>query len=75
MLSIWSTQTLLECEDRVRLFQEITRIKCDIDLEVSLEELEPSQASVDELEPICDEMSFGKHVRERLTVIAQASPA
>jgi DNA polymerase-1 len=68
-------QTLLECEDRVRMFQEITRIKCDIEVDVSLEDLEPSPASANELESFCDEMNFGKRVRERLAAIAQASPS
>jgi len=67
-------RTLLECEDRVRMFQEITRIKCDIEMEVSLEDLAPSAANVNELDAFCDEMNFGKRVRERLAAIAQASP-
>ena len=66
-------QTLLECEDRVRMFQEITRIKCDIDLDVSLEDVKPSPASLNELESFCDEMNFGKRVRERLAALGQAS--
>ena len=68
-------QTLLECEDRVRMFQEITRIKCDIDIEVSLEDLEPSPASATKLELFCDEMNFGKRMRERLAAVAKASSA
>lgn len=66
-------QTLLECENKVRMFQEITRIKCDIDLQVSLEDLEPSPAIVNELESFCDAMNFGKRVRERLAAVGQAS--
>jgi DNA polymerase-1 len=66
-------QTLLECENKVRMFQEITRIKCDIDLQVSLEDLEPSPAIVNELESFCDAMNFGKRVRERLAAIGQTS--
>ena len=66
-------QTLLECENKVRMFQEITRIKCDIDLQVSLEDLEPSPAIVNELEAFCDAMNFGKRVRERLAAIGQTS--
>jgi len=66
-------QTLLECEGRVRMFQEITRIKCDIDLDVSLEDVKPSPASLSELESFCDEMNFGKRVRERLAALGQAS--
>ena len=66
-------QTLLECENKVRMFQEITRIKCDIDLQVSLEDLEPSPAIANELEAFCDAMNFGKRVRERLAAVGQAS--
>ena len=66
-------QTLLECENKVRMFQEITRIKCDIDLQVSLEDLEPSPAIVNELESFCEAMNFGKRVRERLAAIGQTS--
>ena len=66
-------QTLLECEHRVRMFQQITRIKCDIDLQVTLEDLEPSLAIANELEAFCDAMNFGKRVRERLAAVGQAS--
>jgi len=55
------------------MFQKITRIKCDIDLQVSLEDLEPSPAIANELEAFCDAMNFGKRVRERLAAVGQAS--
>jgi hypothetical protein len=64
-------QTLLDCEHRVRMFQEITRIKCDIDMKVSLKDLEPSPPSANELESFCEAMNFGKRVRERLAAIGQ----
>lgn len=71
--AIRAKQTLLECEERVRMFQEITRIKCDIDIDVSLVDLEPSPVSATELAAFCDEMNFGTRVRERLAAIAQSS--
>jgi hypothetical protein len=55
------------------MFQEITRIKCDIDMEVSLEDLVPSPVSANEIESFCDAMNFGKRVRERLAAIGQTS--
>ena len=66
-------QTLLKCEDSVRMFREITRIKCDIDIAVSLQDLKPSPASSDELRSFCDAMNFGERVRDRLAAMGQTS--
>jgi len=58
--------TLEEHEESIRVFQEITRIKTDIDLDVELSHLERSPAPADELAAFCDEMNFGQRVRKRM---------
>lgn len=62
--------TLQEHEAQVRLFQQITRIKCDIDMQVSLPELAAGPSDAAGLEAFCDEMNFGQRIRERLAAYA-----
>lgn len=58
--------TLEEHEEKIRVFQQITRIKADIDLEVDLTHLERTPASADEVAVFCEEMNFGQRVRNRM---------
>ncbi len=59
-------QTLQENEDRIRMFQQITRIKTDIPLDVEIAQLERKPASTEDVARFCDEMSFGQRVRNRM---------
>jgi DNA polymerase-1 len=59
-------QTLIDHEANVRMFRQITEIACDIDLEVSLDDLAVQPAGAGEIESFCDELSFGQRMRERL---------
>lgn len=65
--------TLEEQEADVRMFREITAIKCDIDMDVSLDDLTVEPGSRSELEAFCDRMNFGKRVRERLAELSSVS--
>ena len=59
-------QTLEDHEANIRIFQEITRIKTDIDIDVELTHLERQPASAEEVGAFCDEMNFGQRVRNRM---------
>ncbi len=59
-------QTLEDHESNIRIFQEITRIKTDIDIDVELSHLERQPASAEEVGAFCDEMNFGQRVRNRM---------
>ena len=61
--------TLIEHEDNIRMFREITAIKCDIEIDVSLDDLVLTPAPAPELEAFCDRMNFGKRIRERLAAL------
>lgn len=63
-------QSLIDNEPNVRIFQQITRIKCDIDMVVQLEDLTPGSAPAAELTAFCEEMNFGNKLRERLAALA-----
>jgi hypothetical protein len=53
------------------MFRKIARVKCDIDLQVSLEDPGPSPGIANELEAFCDAMNFGKRVRKKLAALGQ----
>lgn len=59
-------QTLAEHEARIRIFQEITRIKTDIDLDVDLSDLERAPAAWESVAAFCQRMNFGVRVTERM---------
>lgn len=63
--------TLEEHEENVRMFREITRIKTDIDLDVSLKDLKVSSGSAEDIDQFCDEMNFGQRLRKRLEAHAE----
>jgi len=63
--------TLMEYENRIRMFRKITSIKCDIELTISLKDVEPSSGDLSRLWRFCDEMGFGQRIRRRLTSVAQ----
>ena len=58
--------TLVDHEEKIRLFRQITAIECKIDVAVSLDELVLNPAPWDQIEAFCERMSFGQRVRERL---------
>lgn len=58
--------TLAEHRKQLEIFAEITRIHCDVPMDVSLDELEPGAADAVALETFCDEMGFGQRVRDRI---------
>lgn len=62
-------QTLAEHESVIRMYREITEIMCDIELDVSLDELRLSPVSTDEIQAFCDEMNLGARVRDRLAAL------
>ena len=62
--------TLLEHEANIRMFQSITRIKCDIDMEVSLVDVSAPVGDASGLADFAEAMNFGDRVRKRLAVMA-----
>lgn len=64
-------QTLTEHEASIRIFQEITRIHQDIDLEVSLDDLGPAAPDAAALTAFAEEMNFGQRLRDRLRKAAE----
>jgi len=59
-------KSLQDNRDRVRMFQQITQINCDVPLDVSLSELTITPRSTDELLSFCDAMAFGTGIRSRI---------
>lgn len=62
--------TLIEHEANIRMFQSITRIKCDIDMDVSLDEVTTPIGDAEALASFAQEMNFGDRVRKRLAAMA-----
>lgn len=63
-------ETLIEHEANIRMYQSITRIKCDIDIDVSLEDVKAPVGDVKGLADFSEQMNFGARVRKRLADMA-----
>lgn len=61
---------LADHEADIRMYRQITGIKCDIPIDVTLAEVKPGQPSMRGLEEFCDEMAFGGRIRERIHKVA-----
>ena len=59
-------KSLLDNRDRLRMFQEITRINCDVPMDVSLSELTITPGPVEAILSFCDAMAFGTGIRKRI---------
>ena len=62
-------ETLLAHESNIRMFQELTRIHCEIDIDVALEDLAITPGKPELLASFCEEMKFGKRITERLLAV------
>ena len=62
--------TLQEHESMIRTFQSITRIKTDIAIEVSLQDLKRTPQSKKSVAAFCEEMKFGKRVIDGLVELS-----
>ena len=51
------------------MFQELTRIHCEIDIDVALEDLAITPGKPELLAAFCEEMKFGKRITERLGAV------
>ena len=61
--------TLIEQEAKVRNFRQVTRIMCDIDFNLTLEDLRPARFCLDSLADFCHRMSFGDRVISRIAAL------
>ena len=59
-------KSLQDNRDRLRMFQQITRIYCDVPMEVSLSELTITPGPLKALLAFCDAMAFGAAIRARI---------
>ena len=57
---------LLQHRDEIELYRRITGIACDIPINVALEDLKIESQPVENIMKFCDEMNFGKRIRDRL---------
>lgn len=57
---------LEEQREAVEVYRRITGIKCDVPMEVRLEQLRLGPAESDDLMAFCDEMAFGNRIRDRI---------
>ena len=62
-------QTLAEHESVIRMYREITEIYCDIEVDVSLNDLKISPVPAQEIKAFCDDMNFGARIRDRLAAL------
>ena len=60
-------------EETIRMFQEITRIHTDIEIDVSLDDLRVTPLEPDALARFCDEMGFGERIRDRMGLGREAT--
>jgi DNA polymerase I len=59
-------RVLVDHVDDIKLFQSITRIACDIPIDVTQAQLKVESHSLSELLDFCDEMAFGDRIRDRI---------
>ncbi len=59
-------QALRENEARVRMYQSITRIKCDVPMQVQMADLAIQPGSTQALDDFCVAMRFGDNIRARI---------
>ena len=50
----------------LRIYRQITGIKCDVPMQVTEAELALTPADKETVDAFCDEMKFGVRVRERI---------
>lgn len=59
-------KSLRDNRDRLRMFQQITRVHCDVPMDVSLSELTINPGPLKALLSFCDAMAFGTGIRIRM---------
>lgn len=57
---------LIKQHDQLKVYRQITGIKCDVPMEVSAQELALTPSDPAELAAFFDEMQFGQRIRERV---------
>ena len=57
---------LVEHRDRLKLYRRITPIKCDVPVQVRQKDLAITPADRAAVDAFCDEMQFGRRIRERI---------
>ncbi len=62
-------QTLTDHREAIAIYQQITPIHQDIELDVALTDLVRSKADTQALMALCDELKFGQRVTERLEAL------
>ena len=67
--------SLIEQEVSVRIFQKITRIMCDIELEVGLEDLRPASIDSGKVADFFQSMNFGDRLEGRVRDLMQGVSA
>ena len=62
-------QILARHREEVEMYRSITRINCDIPLDISLNDLKITPVSMDAFLDFCDRMAFGNWIRDRVKAI------
>jgi len=63
-------QTLIDNEALIRMYRSITGIHCDIEIDLSLDDLTLSRVDAVDMATFCEEMNFGQRVRQRLAALS-----
>lgn len=63
-------QTLIDNEALIRMYRSITGIHCDIEIDLSLDDLTLSRVDDVDMATFCEEMNFGQRVRQRLAALS-----
>jgi len=63
-------QTLIDNEALIRMYRSITGIHCDIEIDLSLDDLTLSRVAAVDMATFCEEMNFGQRVRQRLAALS-----
>ena len=67
--------TLVEQESLVRMFRKVTRIMCDIELDVVLDDLRPAAVDLHGVTDFCTRMKFGDRIARRMAGLASETDA
>ena len=58
--------TLSDHADMIRIYRQITGIKCDVPMDVTLEDVRLTPVRADEMTAFCEQLNFGERLHKRL---------